>query len=67
MELTYEERLIKAGKKMHFRKRVWSSLYKVFRVAPVCKVDNKTYAYAATTNKEDVTCMKCLRTMNSVK
>lgn len=49
----------KSNKKIHKNSRFNSKLYG-WVVRPVCKVDNKTYAYTASTDWQKVTCLKCL-------
>lgn len=59
-QLTYEEKLLRAGKKMHWRRRVKHPFFDDrFDVKTACKVENRTYAYVASTNKTEVTCIKC--------
>ena len=47
-------------KVIHKRGRMYSVFYSTYVVRPLCKIDNKTFAYSATTNWLDVTCKRCL-------
>ena len=38
-----------------------SIIYGTIIIKPICKIDNLTYAYKATTDKSKVTCKKCLK------
>lgn len=46
-------------KKTHKMSRMLSKIFG-WVVRPVCKVDNKTYAYIKSTRWDDVTCERCL-------
>lgn len=47
------------NKKTHKLSRMFHKLYG-WKVRPLCKVDNKTYAYNKTTYWKSVDCEKCL-------
>lgn len=47
-------------KKTHKRSRFYSKVFG-WVVRPVCKVDNVTFCYTASTNWAEVDCQKCLR------
>lgn len=48
------------NKKVHKLVRM-QTLFFGIQVRPVCKVDNKTWAYNKTTVWHEVTCLKCLK------
>lgn len=60
--MTYEERLLKMGKKVHYRTRVKTAFFGI-QNRPVCRVDNKTTTYIATGDKKEITCNRCLKWM----
>jgi hypothetical protein len=53
-------------KKVHLRKR-HENFFGEFIVAPLCHVQNLTWAYTASTNIKEVTCEKCLTKWQKIR